>query len=176
MALTKKQIEALREIRRVATLETAVFSQIVPDLDANPYPTSELMVDDFIKERIKLWADTWIVGQLDELLAELAPAKTMPPKPMLDTDLRFIVHFKIQAQTVYVRAQTVQQAQEFLNKRYSAIGSEEARVTFLGYVQTQPDERIDFFLRGGSTHSYFNKDGMMFDLSGRRSVFDDIDQ
>lgn len=176
MALTKKQLETLREIRRVATLDTAHFAQIVPDLDANPYPTSELMVNDFIKERIKLWADTWIVGQIDELLAELAPAKPMPPKPMLDTDLRFIVHHAIQAETVYVRAQTVQQASEFLTKRYNAIMKPDARITFLGYVQTQPHERIDFFLRGNSTSCYFDKSGMMFTPNGNRSVFDDVDQ
>lgn len=57
----------LTEIRSVATMEHAHFGNI------EKYPIVLHDADEvnkFIKSRIKLWLDTWIVAKLDRILKE----------------------------------------------------------------------------------------------------------
>jgi len=65
-------IEILRDVSRDAKLEKATFrtSTLVPG-ERVPYPTNESEVDTFIKDRIKLYMDTWVVGPVDAAIQSL---------------------------------------------------------------------------------------------------------
>jgi hypothetical protein len=63
--------EILKVIQRVlkhASLKTANFSKF--DRQVHELPKSESEVNAFIKGRIKLWLDTWIVAPLEQLIIE----------------------------------------------------------------------------------------------------------
>ena len=66
--LTKKQIAILREVRRLATLETASFRSVGPATD--PLPADERDVDKFIKDRTRIHRETWILPPLDRMIEE----------------------------------------------------------------------------------------------------------
>ncbi len=65
--LTKKQIALLRELRRMASLESASFERIGPDA---ALPTTEAQVTAFIRERTRLHRETWILPIIDQLLRQ----------------------------------------------------------------------------------------------------------
>lgn len=58
-------IQQLREIRNIATMENASFR--VGD-DPGPFGAD---VTDLVRQATRLWRNSWIVGPLDELIAEL---------------------------------------------------------------------------------------------------------
>lgn len=76
MALTKKQLWKLRELRRYATFESAAFDHVRPD-EEEPMklPTKESEVTDFIKNRTLLYRQSWILPIIDELLRSAEPKK-----------------------------------------------------------------------------------------------------
>lgn len=64
--LTKRQEATIRQVLSVARLEQAIFRG-----PGNvPFPKYDSEVDAFVKDRIRNWADSWIVGPLEALLAE----------------------------------------------------------------------------------------------------------
>lgn len=68
--MTKEEHEVLSEIRRVMTLETSQFRALWDDPERNPLPKKEADVDAFIRERTRLFRETWVLSPLDELLAK----------------------------------------------------------------------------------------------------------
>lgn len=63
---TKRIIDLLEAARDAATLERASFGRIFPD---NPiYPTNEEEVTPFIRERVQLHHETWIIDPINEVL------------------------------------------------------------------------------------------------------------
>lgn len=58
----------LREVLRIASMETTNFSQLHGPHD---FPTSEKEVTLFIKERTRLWRQTWIIPQLKKAIKEI---------------------------------------------------------------------------------------------------------
>ena len=66
--LTAEQIEKLRELRRLMTLEQTKFAELWDDPERNPLPKREAEVDAFIRERTRIFRETWILPVLDELL------------------------------------------------------------------------------------------------------------
>lgn len=66
-------IELISEAMAAAIGERSSFSRLHPQSyeKALPYPKDESEVDAFIKERIKLHHDTWIVTPLREALRKL---------------------------------------------------------------------------------------------------------
>jgi hypothetical protein len=69
--MTRKEHEQLQEIRRMVTFESAHFRELFEDPVKHPLPKSETDVDAFIRERTRIFRETWILGPLDELLAVL---------------------------------------------------------------------------------------------------------
>jgi hypothetical protein len=68
--LTEREIDKLREIRRLMTLETARFREMWDDPERHPLPKCEAEVDAFIRERTRIFRETWILSELDDLLGE----------------------------------------------------------------------------------------------------------
>lgn len=66
--LSKRDTEALRELRETLTMEKCRFGNIHPAKD-DPLPKSESEVDEFIKRRTRLWLETWVFPTLDEIVA-----------------------------------------------------------------------------------------------------------
>lgn len=64
--LTKRQEKTIREVLAIARLERAIFR----GAGNVPFPTKDSEVDAFVKDRIRNWANSWIVAPLDGLLAE----------------------------------------------------------------------------------------------------------
>lgn len=64
--LTKRQEKTIREVLAVARLERANFGGH-RDI---PFPKYDSEVDAFIKDRIRNWANSWIVAPLEGLLAD----------------------------------------------------------------------------------------------------------
>lgn len=60
----KHVIEKLREARRISTMENANFGWDVVHTTAR-----ELTSTTFVKERSRLYRETWLIPVLDELLA-----------------------------------------------------------------------------------------------------------
>lgn len=65
--LSLKDRETLTEVARIAKLETASFG--LPS-DGTITLTGMKQVDEFVKERIKIWARTWIHEPIAEMLQE----------------------------------------------------------------------------------------------------------
>lgn len=65
----------LVDIRRFATLKTMdvseIFDRNAPVKMADGTPVTEKNVSDFIRERLRLHHDTYIIGPLDELIKRL---------------------------------------------------------------------------------------------------------
>lgn len=68
--MTKKHIEKIRELRTLMTLETSNFAKLWDDPGENPLPKREEDVNAFIRERTRVWRETWILPVLDELLED----------------------------------------------------------------------------------------------------------
>lgn len=66
--LSKRDTEALRELRETLTMEKCRFGNIHQAKD-DPLPKSESEVDEFIKRRTRLWLETWVFPTLDEIIA-----------------------------------------------------------------------------------------------------------
>lgn len=80
--ISKKQLKTLRQVRNIATTETASFGSIgehvVPGFmtpegfHAYTHRAAAPMASsDYIRDRTRLWRTTWVVGPLDALLADL---------------------------------------------------------------------------------------------------------
>lgn len=85
MAVPKHIAEKLRTAREFANFERASFSfkdeRLI--LHGRTYPDDkrDWIVDDFIKERTRLWRESWLLPILDELLewaGDEKPDKTKP--------------------------------------------------------------------------------------------------
>lgn len=72
--MSKKAIKLLQHARAAATLERASLGNMWPD-PADPLPTSEDEVTDFIRRRLELHHSTWVLGPIDEVLAMLEKRK-----------------------------------------------------------------------------------------------------
>ena len=68
--LTLKQIGLLRALRRVATLENAAFDHVGPAYPPVALPTDESQVTHFIRERTRLYRETWLIPVIDQLLQQ----------------------------------------------------------------------------------------------------------
>lgn len=66
---TKRIQEVLREARKTLTMDNADFSLIVP---LNDLPKTEADVTDFIRERTRLWRQSWIEAPINEALELLS--------------------------------------------------------------------------------------------------------
>jgi hypothetical protein len=65
---TKKDLEAVRELRRLLTFERASFDNVgPPPVGAAALPASEKQVNAFIGERTRLWRESWVFPLLDQL-------------------------------------------------------------------------------------------------------------
>lgn len=73
--MTKEQIEKLRQIRRDATFEEARFGMLRDAPEEYPLPKCEADVDAFIRERTRIFRETWILSEIDELLGQVGPQK-----------------------------------------------------------------------------------------------------
>lgn len=65
----EKLVRDLKDIRRDATMDSAEFGLLNPE--RFDYPRREADVTPFIRERTRIWRDTWIVGMLDEMIKDL---------------------------------------------------------------------------------------------------------
>ena len=64
--MTKHQmLEQLKDIRKVATMESASFR-----IGEQPFPFGAECTD-LVRVATKLWRDSWIIGPLDEIIAAL---------------------------------------------------------------------------------------------------------
>jgi hypothetical protein len=73
--MTRKEHEKLQEIRRLMTFESARFGELWDDPQRNPLPKCEADVDAFIRERTRIFRESWILSELDELLAGMPGAE-----------------------------------------------------------------------------------------------------
>ena len=65
----KSVIKLLEDAIASARLDRAEFSRLFPE---NPtYPTSEKEVTGFIKERVKVHHDSWVIGPIEQALSIL---------------------------------------------------------------------------------------------------------
>jgi len=67
MALRKYQIRGLRKLRELANFERAHFERIGVGVDEK-LPVLESEVTAFIKERTRLYRQTWVLPLIDALL------------------------------------------------------------------------------------------------------------
>ena len=61
--------EALLRLKSLCELEGATFGHIWED-PKDPLPTKESEVDEFVKERTRLYRRTWVLPIIDALLSE----------------------------------------------------------------------------------------------------------
>ena len=66
MTISKRDLNTLKGIREIITMERSNFDLGFTD-DALPLKASE--VTDFIRERTRLWRESWLLEPLDELIA-----------------------------------------------------------------------------------------------------------
>jgi len=65
---TKKDLEAVRELRELLTFKTSSFHRIGVACDPKEaLPKTEDEVDAFIDERTRLWRESWVFPLLDLL-------------------------------------------------------------------------------------------------------------
>lgn len=74
--MTTPVVVLLRETLECAKLDRCRFDRLHPSSyeGALPYPTKESEVDAFVKERIALWARTWIEAPIRSALEQLTGA------------------------------------------------------------------------------------------------------
>ncbi len=65
--LTRRDTDALRDVREKLTFKSASFSRLFSEGD--PLPKTEAEVDEFIRRRTKLFIESWIMPTLDELIS-----------------------------------------------------------------------------------------------------------
>lgn len=65
--LSKRDVEALKEVRRLITFERAAFDKIHPDKD-DQLPKTEKEVTEFIKRRTRLYFQSWVLPVIDEMI------------------------------------------------------------------------------------------------------------
>jgi hypothetical protein len=66
MKMRKREVlELLNRALVDAHMERAAFSQLHPK---GPFPTSEAEVDKFIKDRTRLYRESWIIGPLKQAI------------------------------------------------------------------------------------------------------------
>jgi hypothetical protein len=65
--MTKREnlVERLRDIRNIATMKTASIRY-----GDRPFPFGA-DITDLVRESTRLWRESWIIGPLDEIIAEL---------------------------------------------------------------------------------------------------------
>lgn len=61
-------LATLRQVVTDAKMGNASFSQLT---SKGPFPTTEAEVTEFIKQRTRLYRESWIIGPLEELISEL---------------------------------------------------------------------------------------------------------
>jgi len=66
--LTKGQRKALKELKRHVTMQTCNFD--MHHFDAEKLPQDVNQVDAFIKERTRVWRQSWIYPLIDALLGD----------------------------------------------------------------------------------------------------------
>lgn len=66
--LALSDVDALVELRKHLTLETAHFSHPWESPD-DPLPKTEREVNEFIERRTRVWRESWILPILDEMIA-----------------------------------------------------------------------------------------------------------
>ena len=64
-------VELLEAALASANLELAEFGRIFPDGNLVPYPTNEKEVTAFIKDRVRLHHDTWIIKPIKTALEKI---------------------------------------------------------------------------------------------------------
>lgn len=74
---------ALGKARAAATLELSRFNNICADQKAPPKfedgsPVTEANVTDFIRERTRLYRETWVIPRIEEALALIAASVPHP--------------------------------------------------------------------------------------------------
>lgn len=77
--MRRSNLTILRDVRKHLQMETCGFDNIC---DPNGPPrlkdgrvVTERTVTQFIRERTKLWRESWVLGPLDEVIAKLERAK-----------------------------------------------------------------------------------------------------
>lgn len=60
--------EVLRDAQRTLTMETADFSRIWLSDDDAPLPKTEAEVTEFIRNRTRLWRQSWVEAPIQEAL------------------------------------------------------------------------------------------------------------
>lgn len=61
-------LATLRQVVADAKMERASFSNLA---NKGPFPTTEAEVTEFIKQRTRLYCQSWIIGPLEDAIAEL---------------------------------------------------------------------------------------------------------
>lgn len=64
----KGLIEELKEIREIATMNTAKFTRIRETQLNEMLKIDPKYVSEFIRERTRIWRHSWIIDPLDELI------------------------------------------------------------------------------------------------------------
>ena len=68
--LSKTYLLALKEVRQSLTMEDCAFDTLSTGPHDAPLPKSETEVTDFIRERTRIWRQSWIFPILDQIIAE----------------------------------------------------------------------------------------------------------
>lgn len=63
-------IDSLKDILQHTRLEHANFSQIYTGQTFN-YPTNEKEADEFVKQRVKLYNESWVISPLEDAINDL---------------------------------------------------------------------------------------------------------
>lgn len=61
-------LTTLRQVVTDAKMERASFSQLA---SKGPFPTTESEVTEFIKQRTRLYRESWIIGPLEEAIKDI---------------------------------------------------------------------------------------------------------
>lgn len=68
MAMTKADLQTLKDIRKVLEMNSANFDRIGPASETVTLQRGQVTA--FIRERTRLWRDTWLLSPLDTLIAK----------------------------------------------------------------------------------------------------------
>ena len=76
--ISKKQLKTLRQVRSVLTMESAGFGKAIDehvllcDGEGNPIRgATPIKAAEYVRDRTRLWRDTWVLGPLDAIIADL---------------------------------------------------------------------------------------------------------